>query len=121
MLTAVKTTACGSGLRPVLTAAARGAVRCIWPGRRNRVAAEQRNPLIKCTHPEVPGRHLPRTLRIDLPERRWVSFIEHRGPFAGGRTTERPAPEPRQFYVWSPCYPPKGAGPIAAFSVRLYP
>jgi len=79
MLTAVKTTACGSGLRPVLTAAARGAVRCIWPGRRNRVAAEQRNPLIKCTHPEVPGRHLPRTLRIDLPERRWVSFIEHRG------------------------------------------
>jgi hypothetical protein len=80
MLTAVKTTACGSGLRPVLTAAARGAVRCIWPGRRNRVAAEQRNPLIKCTHPEVPGRHLPRTLRIDLPERRWVSFIEHRGP-----------------------------------------
>ena len=82
MLTAVKTTACGGGLRPVLTAAARGAVRCVWPERRNRVAAEQRNTLIKSTHPEVPGRHLPRTLRINSPERRWVSFVEHRGGFA---------------------------------------
>jgi len=77
VLAAVKTTAYGGGLRPVLTAAARGAVRCIWPGRRNGSATEQRNTLNVC-HPELLARHLPRTLSVNLLERRSVSFNERR-------------------------------------------
>jgi len=45
VLAAVKTTAYGGGRRPVLTAAARGAVRCMWPGQKNGSATEQRNTL----------------------------------------------------------------------------
>ena len=43
VLVAVKTTAYGGGLPPVLTAAGRGVVRCVRPGQKNGTATEQKN------------------------------------------------------------------------------
>src|SRR5215472_3290111 len=68
VLAAVKTAAFGGGLRPVLTAAARGAVPYLRPGRRNGAPTEPRNhQWLWCVEAPSPLAHkLPCTPRVNF-------------------------------------------------------